>query len=91
MIVFELIYSVRYDVYLVVLFFPSQALALLSDYVNKEDPAIRIGAIMGLGIAYAGAQNEQVRCSPITSGFLLNMMRPFAVNIVTYYLHDAGL
>lgn len=39
----------------------SQALALLGDYVDKEDPSIRIGAIMGLGIAYAGAQNEQVK------------------------------
>lgn len=37
-----------------------QALALLSDYVDKEDPSIRIGAIMGLGITYAGTQNEQV-------------------------------
>lgn len=39
-----------------------QALALLGDYIDKEDPAIRIGAIMGLGIAYANTQNEQV-CS----------------------------
>lgn len=38
----------------------SQALALLSDYIDKEDPFVRIGAIMGLGIAYAGSQNEQV-------------------------------
>ena len=39
-----------------------QALALLSDYVDKEDPSIRIGAIMGLGITYAGTGNEQVKC-----------------------------
>ena len=45
---------------LVLLFFP-QALALLGEYIDKEDPFIRIGAIMGLGIAYAGAQNEQVK------------------------------
>lgn len=37
-----------------------QALALLTESVNKEDPAIRIGAIMGLGLAYAGSQNETV-------------------------------
>lgn len=37
-----------------------QALALLSDYVRKDDPSIRIGAIMGLGLSYAGARNEEV-------------------------------
>lgn len=44
----------------------SQALALLADYVDKEDASIKIGAIMGLGLAYAGSQNEQV-------GFLLSL------------------
>ena len=39
-----------------------QAMALLGDYTDKEDPSVRIGAIMGLGIAYAGSQNEQVNC-----------------------------
>ena len=38
----------------------SQALALLAEYVEKEDASIKIGAIMGLGLAYAGSQNEQV-------------------------------
>jgi len=41
---------------------PFQAMALLGDYTDKEDTSIRIGAIMGLGIAYAGSQNEQVIC-----------------------------
>lgn len=36
-------------------------MALLAEYVDREDPSIRIGAIMGLGLAYAGAQSEQVR------------------------------
>ncbi|KAJ7533199.1 hypothetical protein O6H91_13G037300 [Diphasiastrum complanatum] len=36
------------------------AYALLYDFVNKEDPSIRIGAIMGLGLAYAGSQKEEV-------------------------------
>ncbi|TYJ05227.1 hypothetical protein E1A91_A12G150800v1, partial [Gossypium mustelinum] len=36
------------------------ALALLSEYINKKDSLIQIGAIMGLGIAYAGAQDKQV-------------------------------
>ena len=38
-----------------------QAYALLYDSVNKEDLTIRIGAIMGLGLAYAGSQKEEVR------------------------------
>ncbi|CAL5338879.1 unnamed protein product [Camellia sinensis] len=37
------------------------ALALLADYIDIEDSSVRIGAIMGLGHAYAGAQNEQIR------------------------------
>ncbi|WJX96888.1 26S proteasome non-ATPase regulatory subunit 2 A [Trifolium repens] len=37
------------------------AMALLGDYTDNEDASIRIGAIMGLGIAYAGSQNEQIR------------------------------
>ncbi|KAF9608672.1 hypothetical protein IFM89_010456 [Coptis chinensis] len=36
------------------------ALALLCDYLKNENPTIRIGAIMGLGLAYAGSQNEQI-------------------------------
>jgi len=36
-------------------------LALLIDYVHKEDTAIRIGAILGLGIAYAGSHKEEVK------------------------------
>ncbi|CAL5397923.1 unnamed protein product [Camellia sinensis] len=39
----------------------SLALALLADYIDTEDSSVRIGAIMGLGHAYAGAQNEQIR------------------------------
>lgn len=41
--------------------FLSQALALLGEYIDKADSSIRIGAIMGLGIAYAGSQNDQVK------------------------------
>ncbi|KAG4170297.1 hypothetical protein ERO13_A12G139150v2, partial [Gossypium hirsutum] len=36
------------------------ALALLSEYINKKDSLIQIGAIMGLGIAYASAQDKQI-------------------------------
>ncbi|KAL3695426.1 hypothetical protein R1sor_009502 [Riccia sorocarpa] len=36
------------------------AYALLYESVNKEDTIIRIGAIMGLGLAYAGSQKEMV-------------------------------
>nr|GME13348.1 26S proteasome non-ATPase regulatory subunit 2 homolog A-like [Ipomoea batatas] len=36
------------------------ALALLAEYIDREDASIRIGAIMGLGLAYAGSQNEEI-------------------------------
>uniref|UniRef100_A0A453NAZ2 RPN1 N-terminal domain-containing protein n=1 Tax=Aegilops tauschii subsp. strangulata TaxID=200361 RepID=A0A453NAZ2_AEGTS len=38
-----------------------QALAILMEYVNKDDSNIRIGAILGLGIAYAGSQKDELR------------------------------
>ncbi|GJZ88263.1 26S proteasome regulatory complex component [Tanacetum coccineum] len=39
-----------------------RALALLADYLDKEDPSVKIGAINnGLGLASAGSQNEQIR------------------------------
>jgi hypothetical protein len=38
-----------------------QACALLFDSVNKEDPTIRIGVIMGLGLAYPDTRKEEVR------------------------------
>lgn len=46
-------------------------MALLADYVDKEDSSIRIGAIMGLGLAYAGVQNEQVRFLSFSPGSYL--------------------
>lgn len=49
------------------------ALALLSEHVNSTSMPERCGAICGLGIAYAGTQNEAVRmCIPvgITSVYL---------------------
>ena len=49
-----------FDLELSLLFF-SQAMELLSEYVSEKDPSIRIGAIIGLGIAYAGSQNEEVK------------------------------
>jgi 26S proteasome regulatory subunit N1 len=36
------------------------AFAILSDYVGREEPAIRNGATLGLGIAYAGRNKEEV-------------------------------
>ncbi|XP_015887276.3 26S proteasome non-ATPase regulatory subunit 2 homolog A-like [Ziziphus jujuba] len=48
---------------------PAMALLLDSEYgyLDRENSSIRIGAIMGLGIAYAGSQNETLRhkLSPI--------------------------
>lgn len=47
-----------FELFILLNFLP-QALALLSEYVGREDACIRIGAIMGLGISYAGTQNDQ--------------------------------
>ncbi|PKU73473.1 26S proteasome non-ATPase regulatory subunit 2 1A [Dendrobium catenatum] len=38
-----------------------QALALLGDFIEKDDTIIRIGAILGLGIAYAGTNKDELR------------------------------
>ena len=36
------------------------AFALLYEHVSAADPSVRLHAIMGLAIAYAGTQKEQV-------------------------------
>jgi hypothetical protein len=36
------------------------ALALLSDYVNNSNMVVRIGAIFGLGLAYAGSNRSDI-------------------------------
>ncbi len=40
------------------------AYALLYDFVEKPDATIRIGAIMGLGLAYAGARTGRPHRPP---------------------------
>ncbi|KAK1262268.1 26S proteasome non-ATPase regulatory subunit 2 1B [Acorus gramineus] len=40
-----------------------QALSLLLEFTNNSDTTIRIGAIMGLGIAYAGSRKEELGMS----------------------------
>lgn len=42
------------------------AYALLCESVNHADDSIRIGAIMGLGLAYAGTQKAEVQVSWVT-------------------------
>lgn len=37
------------------------AYALLCESVNHDDPNVRIGAIMGLGLAYCGTQKTEVQ------------------------------
>ena len=41
------------------------AYALLCESVNHDDSNVRIGAIMGLGLAYAGTQKAEVQVCPI--------------------------
>lgn len=40
------------------------AYALLCESVNHDDPNVRIGAIMGLGLAYCGTQKAEVQVRP---------------------------
>lgn len=51
------------------------ALALLTDYVSSTSQTLRIGAVLGLGIAYAGTQRRDV--SELLSGVLLDKDSPF--------------
>lgn len=37
------------------------AFALVSEYVSNRDPVIQIGAILGLGLAYAGTCREEIQ------------------------------
>lgn len=43
------------------------AYALLCESVNHDDPNIRIGAIMGLGLAYCGTQKAEVQVCHLQS------------------------
>jgi len=46
------------------------ALALLSEYVNSSSHTLRIGAVLGLGLAYAGSRRKDV--TELLSGALNN-------------------
>ena len=41
------------------------AFALIYDYVSHADPNIRTGAILGLGLAYAGTNREEVQVGAV--------------------------
>jgi hypothetical protein len=60
-------------------------MAILMEYVNKDDSNIRIGAILGLGIAYAGSQKDEVGIGSCycVSKFLM-FTHVFCVNMVSY-------
>lgn len=42
-------------------YFNFQAWATLADHTDREDSIVSIGAVMGLGLAYAGSRNKKVR------------------------------
>lgn len=46
------------------------ALALLSEYVNSSSLCLRIGAVLGLGLAYAGSRRKDV--TELLTGALTN-------------------
>ena len=43
------------------------AYALLFEHVSAADPSVRLHAVMGLALAYAGTQKEEV-CGAPSSG-----------------------
>ena len=53
------------------------AYGLLYESVTKENPSVRIGAIMGLGLAYAGTQKEEV--SELLTEVILDDSAPLEV------------
>eukprot|EP00252_Welwitschia_mirabilis_P007291 TRINITY_DN1852_c1_g1_i1.p1 TRINITY_DN1852_c1_g1~~TRINITY_DN1852_c1_g1_i1.p1 ORF type:complete len:893 (+),score=200.52 TRINITY_DN1852_c1_g1_i1:210-2888(+) len=63
------------------------AYALLAEYVGKEDSSIRIGAIMGLGLAYAGSQKEEVL--GLLSSILTDMKVP--IDVIAFTAISLGL
>lgn len=55
------------------------ALALLSEYVKSNSQILRIGAIMGLGLAYAGSRRKDV--TELLSGALADEQSMANINV----------
>lgn len=64
------------------------AYALLCESVNHADDNVRIGAIMGLGLAYAGTQKAEVQVTfvPHTHDCSLTPLLPFSQSATTQSL-----
>ncbi|KAL6008278.1 hypothetical protein ACLOJK_033784 [Asimina triloba] len=58
--------------------------------INTEDSSTRIGAVMGLGLAYAGSQNEQAQSSiaNIQSHYGVSMLAVVATAEVSKTFHE---
>eukprot|EP00959_Pyramimonas_sp_CCMP1952_P436170 9133886-Pyramimonas_sp.AAC.1 len=54
------------------------AYALLYDSVTKDNACVRIGAIQGLGLAYAGTAKEDIQKRLITLRSVLNCLKTYA-------------
>lgn len=59
------------------------ALALLSEYVKSNSQILRIGAIMGLGLAYAGSRRKDV--TELLSEALADEQSKADINITVVY------
>lgn len=60
------------------------AYALLCESVNHADDSVRIGAIMGLGLAYAGTQKAEVQV-----GLQSDLTKSLARSLHTHACMDA--
>ena len=66
------------------------AFALLCESVNHDDPGVRIGAIMGLGLAYAGTQKSDVQvCRVVLTDHCRGDASP-AVRRVKHWCHPGS-
>ena len=77
------------------------AYALLCESVNHDDPNVRIGAIMGLGLAYCGTQKAEVQvrlslvCAPLqlyvpASADGMHIFYTFCVLLTQHHKHASG-
>jgi hypothetical protein len=64
-----------------------QAFALISEYISRDESIIRIGAILGLGIAYAGSQKEEVQFLYTPNLFFREMPPICYQNVMLVFLY----
>ncbi|KAL1812795.1 hypothetical protein ACET3Z_022860 [Daucus carota] len=62
------------------------AWATLADHTDREDSIVSIGAVMGLGLAYAGSRNKKV-----TDKLTINLVHPKSLDVIAFTAISLGL